>query len=104
MYINKFFAALSSLFLLLATLSAQTVTGSITGVVTDPRGSLIPSVAVKLVSDSTGAIRSETTDQRGEFSFNAVLPGSYTLVVEHSGFKKYEKRNLVLNPSDHLSA
>jgi hypothetical protein len=104
MNINKLVLALSCLFLCLATLSAQTVTGSITGVVTDPHGSVMPQVDVKLISDSTGAIRSETTDQRGEFSFNAVLPATYTLVVEHTGFKKYEKKNVVLNPSDHLSA
>src|SRR5579859_160386 len=95
---------LASFFLLIATLSAQTVTGSITGVVEDPHGSVIPSVDVKLISQTTAAVRSETTDQRGEFTFNAVEPDTYTLVVEHSGFKKYDKKDIVLNPSDHLSA
>ena len=94
----------ASFFLCLATLSAQTVTGSITGVIEDPHGAVMPNVDVKLTSDSTGAIRSETTDQRGGFTFNAVQPDTYTLTVEHSGFKKYEKKDLVLNPNDHLSA
>ena len=93
-----------SLVLGIATLSAQTVTGSITGVVEDPHGAIMPSVDVKLISQSTAAIRSETTDQRGEFTFNAVEPDIYTLTVEHSGFKKYDKKDIVLNPSDHLSA
>lgn len=95
---------LVSCFFSLSTLSAQTVSGSITGIIVDPHGAVIPSVSVKLISESTGAIREATTDPRGEFTFNAVLPDSYTLSVEQTGFKKYEKKNLVLNPSDHLSA
>jgi len=87
-----------------ATLSSQTVTGTITGAVVDPHRAVLPAINVKLVSESTGVVRQETTDQRGEFTFNAVPPESYTLSVEHTGFKRYEKKNLVLNPSDHLSA
>ncbi len=94
---------LASFFLSIATLSAQTVTGSITGVIEDPHGSVIPSVDVKLISQSTGATRNQTTDQRGEFTFDAIPPDIYTVSVEHSGFKKYEQKDLVLNPSDHLS-
>src|SRR5215471_10199409 len=103
MHINKFVAALSCLFLCLATLSAQNLTGSITGIVTDQHGSVVPAADLKLISESTGTLRSETTDQRGEFTFNGVPPDTYTLTVEHSGFKKYEKKNIVLNPNDHLS-
>src|SRR5579859_3950228 len=86
-----------------ATLSAQTVTGSITGTVIDPNGAVIPGVSVKLLSENTGAVRTEITDSRGNFTFNALEPDTYTLGAEHTGFKKYEKKSLVLNPSDHLS-
>lgn len=44
-----------------------------------------------------------SSDERGNFSFNAVLPGIYTLVAESSGFKKYRKTNLNLEPNDHLA-
>src|SRR5712691_6055803 len=88
----------------LATISAQTVTGSITGSLTDPHGAVVPDAKVTLTSESTGAVRQINSDQRGDFTFNALQPDSYTLTVEHSGFKKYEKKNWVLNPSDHLSA
>jgi hypothetical protein len=84
--------------------SAQTVTGSIAGTVMDPDGGVIPRVSVKLVSESTGTVREALTNDRGDFSFEAVLPDSYTLSVELPGFKKYEQRNLHLEPSDHLSA
>src|SRR5581483_10603426 len=104
MSLRSFAVLLVSFFLCIATLSAQTVTGSITGVVEDPHGAIMPGVDVKLVSDSTGAIRQQTSGQGGEFTFNALPPDAYTLKVEHSGFKKYEKKNIALNPNDHLSA
>ena len=104
MSIRNFAVLFVSFFLCVATLSAQTVTGSITGVVEDPHGAIMPGVDVKLVSDSTGAIRQQTSGQGGEFTFNALPPDTYTLTVEHSGFKKYDKKNIVLNPNDHLSA
>src|SRR5260370_36638297 len=88
----------------LAIISAQTVTGSITGSLIDPHGAVVPDAKVTLTSASTGAVRQINSDQRGDFTFNALPPDTYTLTVEHSGFKKYEKKNWVLNPSDHLSA
>src|SRR5215471_14586648 len=101
MHIKKIVVAvLSCLFLCVATLSTQTQTGSITGVVADPHGSVMPTADVKLISESTGAVRSGTSDQRGEFTFNALPSDTYTLTVEHGGFKKYERRNIVLNPND----
>src|SRR5215471_798767 len=84
-------------------LSAQTVTGSITGTVIDPDGGVIPRVTLKLVSASTGAVRDATSNDRGDFFFEAVLPDSYTLSVELPGFKKYEQRNLHIEPSARLS-
>jgi hypothetical protein len=104
MVILKFSAALlAGLFCCAATLSAQTVTGSITGTVVDSGGGVIPHVSLKLVSGATGAVREATSNDRGDFSFEAVLPGTYTLSVELSGFKKYEQTNLHVEPSDHLS-
>jgi hypothetical protein len=101
---RRFVFAFACLFFLIATISAQTVTGSITGSLIDPHGAVVPSAKVTLTSQSTGAVRTQTSDQRGEFTFSALPPDTYTLTVEHTGFKKYEKRDWVLNPSDHLSA
>ena len=96
-------ALIVSLFCCSTRSPAQTVTGSMTGTVVDPDGGVIPGVSVKLVSDTSGVVRVALTNDRGDFSFEAVLPDSYTLTVELSGFRKYEERNLHLEPSDRLS-
>lgn len=97
----------SALMLLLAsivgTLSAQTETGSLTGVVTDQQGAAIAGTRVKLTSTATAAAHEVNTDEHGNFSFNAILPGNYNLVIEQSGFKRYEKTNVNLQPNDHLA-
>ena len=96
-------AVLAALFLGPADLSAQTVTGSITGSVVDPAGEVIPGVTVAVISESTGATRETVSNGRGDFTFDALTPDVYTFVVQLSGFKKYERRRVHLEPSDHLS-
>ena len=79
---------------------AQLVTGTMVGSIADSSGSLIPNVKLTLVSEATGLTRAATSEASGNFSFNVVPPGVYTLKAEHDGFKKLEKRSLTVNPSE----
>ncbi len=81
----------------------QAVTGSVVGTVVDSAGSVVPNVAVRLVSEATGAVRETASDTLGNFVFSAVLPGFYTLAIEHAGFKKYERRQVNLPSNERLS-
>ena len=83
--------------------AAQIESGSIVGTVVDPAGAVVPGVRLELVSESTGITRSAVSSDHGDFEFNAVPAGAYTLTAEHSGFSKLEKKNLNLLPNDHLS-
>ena len=49
-----------------------------------------------------GSARVLNTNTEGAFVFSPVLPGTYTLTVEVSGFKKYNQSNIVLDVSDRL--
>src|SRR4051794_26919825 len=65
---------------------AQTKSGSLEVVITDPSGALIHDARVQLVKD--GKAESATqTNQRGEARFNRLAPGRYQLHVESVGFK-----------------
>jgi hypothetical protein len=76
---------------------AQTQSGSLIGTVTDPNGAVVPGAAVKLVNVATGEERSTTTNDVGDFGFAALVPGTYTLRVEASGFRPVERKgNVVL--------
>lgn len=68
--------------------AAQSVRGSISGVVKDPTGAVIPGAKVELVNTGTNLRRSTTSDNDGAFSFVALSAGTYSLEVEHTGFSK----------------
>jgi len=61
--------------------------GDISGQVTDPSGAGVPSSVVTLTNTATNAIRTADTNETGLYTFTSVPPGSYSLKVEHPGFK-----------------
>src|SRR5271157_1062811 len=96
-------AFLAALMCASALLWAQTVTGVISGTVTDPTGEAIPGAAVTLTNESTADLRFATTDTAGNFVFPSVLPGAYTVKVEAKGFQTLERRGNQLTPNGRLA-
>jgi hypothetical protein len=92
--------------LLLATLvvapAAAQDTGTISGTVVDETEKIIPGATVTLTHERTGAARTAVSNERGEFTFRAVQPGTYTVKVELEGFRTFERRHNVLNASSQL--
>jgi hypothetical protein len=82
---------------------AQTITGSISGVVTDANGSIIPSATVTLASEKTGQTRTAATNGEGRFNFAALKPGSYSLKIEQQGFQAFEQRSIILSANENLA-
>ncbi|MCL4401714.1 MAG: Plug and carboxypeptidase regulatory-like domain-containing protein [Acidobacteria bacterium] len=83
-------------------LLAQSITGSITGTVTDPTDLAVAGARVTLVQISTAAERNTRTDVRGAFVFSSLQPDRYRLVVASEGFKQAERRDIVLSASETL--
>src|SRR5437867_10155960 len=75
---------------------AQTISSTLLGTVTDPSGNVVPRAVVVVTNESTRDQRSSTTDATGGFNFPSLLPGSYTVKVEATGFRSLEKKNNVL--------
>jgi len=98
-----FWVALLSLLAGLCSLSAQTISGSISGTVVDPSGNVVPAVSVKLASERTGEERTVATNETGDFVFPALQPGSYTVVVEVAGFRPLRKTGNILSAAERLS-
>src|SRR5258705_3709363 len=86
-----------------AAASGQTVTGSISGTVTDPTGGVIPGATVTLSSEKTAQARTATTNTEGRFSFAALQPGAYSLKVNQQGFQALEQRSINLTANEHLA-
>jgi len=86
-----------------STVSAQSVTGSISGVVTDSSGGIIVGAAVTIINDGTGASRSDLTTDEGRFMLSGLQPGVYTLKIERTGFQRLERKNTVLTLNESLA-
>ena len=73
------------------TIQAQSVTGSISGTVTDSAGGVIPNATVTIIHEQTGDSRNVTTNEEGRFLFSAIQPGLYTVKIEHTGFQTLKR-------------
>ena len=84
-------------FLLLTSLAfAQHTTGTLRGQVLDPAGATVAAGQVSIKNEATGVAQTTVTSSAGTYEFPSVLPGTYTLTVEASSFKKYLKKGIPL--------
>jgi len=92
--------------LILATVFAQvsraSVTGTISGIVTDPSGGVIPAVTVVAVNTHTGVKETTTTDSGGFYSFQALPIGEYEILMQKAGFSEYRQTGLVIDVNSAL--
>lgn len=84
--------------------AAQTISGEITGLVTDPQGQVVAGADVTLTNQNTGVQLVTKADNSGLFTFPALPPGTYRVSVRYQGFKDYEKHDLHLSAAERLSA
>src|SRR3954453_21995546 len=80
--------------LLLLTLSAygQIDTGTISGVVHDSAGAVVPAAKVSIANEATGVKVEVVANEAGLFVSGPLRPGSYVVEVEANGFSKAAKR------------
>src|SRR5688572_9553619 len=64
----------------------QNSQGKITGTVKDADGAIVSGVEVSLQLPNQAVARATVTDAKGNFTLDDIAPGTYQLVVEHTGF------------------
>lgn len=83
---------------IVAPASAQVTTGSISGVVADTSGGVMPGVSVSVSGERLiGGIRTATTDSSGRYSFDRLPPGSYDVKFELAGFRASERKGVAVS-------
>lgn len=83
-------------------LAWASITGGISGVVTDPSGAVISGAAVVATNTQTGVQTEVTTDSKGFYSLPALPIGTYDLLVTQAGFKSYTQSGLVIDANSAL--
>jgi hypothetical protein len=96
---RRLLATITCLFLFLSAVSVLHAQdkSSMTGVVTDVSGALLPDTTVVLSNPHTAVTFTQTTDSKGSYRFTNVPPGQgYIATFRHDGFSATEVRNLDL--------
>jgi hypothetical protein len=75
-------------------------TATLRGHIQDASGAVVPGATVAVTSVGTKAVQTVVSDERGQYVFASLFPGTYDLKVELSGFKTYEQKGITLSPSD----
>src|SRR5262245_54523527 len=78
-------------------------TGSISGVITDDSGAVIPGAAIVATNTQTGVIVKGTSLEDGKFLFGSLLPGTYVTSIEMPGFKHYSGSAIEVHVVDRLT-
>ena len=74
---------------------AQTSTTQFSGTVSDSTGAVVPGANVVATNEATGLKYTLATTDAGLFAFPSIPVGSYSLVVEKTGFKKFQLAKIV---------
>jgi Carboxypeptidase regulatory-like domain/TonB-dependent Receptor Plug Domain len=85
------------------TFAAQSPTGTISGIVTDPTGATVAGADVLVVNDATRAQFSGKTNDEGIYVVPNLPPGNYRVQVSKIGFKTIIKPDIVVNVQDALA-
>jgi outer membrane receptor protein involved in Fe transport len=82
--------------------SAQRTTATFAGIVVDTSGGVLPGADVALTNDATAIAEHQVTSTSGEFIFNYVPGGTYTLVISIPGFKTRTSKGISLGAAQNV--
>ncbi|PYT23942.1 MAG: TonB-dependent receptor, partial [Acidobacteria bacterium] len=83
--------------------SAQLNTADILGTVSDSEGAVVPNVKVTAQNIATNDTKTVMTSSTGDYVFNLMIPGQYTITAEAPSFKK-STVNLTVSAGDRARA
>src|SRR5260370_30804677 len=81
----------------------QTEAATLSGLITDPQGKVVPGVAVEVTNTDTNASVHQTTNGSGLYVVVGLKPGRYRVSVTKDGFRRIDLTDLVLNVQDVFS-
>ena len=79
-----------------STALSQGIFATLTGVVADPSGGVVPNAKITLRDSTSGSTRDTLTNGSGYYTFASVPVGNYELTVQFHGFRQYKASDISL--------
>jgi outer membrane receptor protein involved in Fe transport len=79
---------------------AQQFKASVTGIVTDAQGAVVPGVTVAVLNTDTNVVAETVTNGQGVFVTQDLNPGPYRITATIPGFKTYIREGIVLRTAE----
>lgn len=83
-------------------LTAQVDTGTVSGLITDKSGSVIPGAIVAVKQDATNLTTTLTSNESGFYSAPSLRPGNYVVSVTRDGFRPQKSAGFDLRVQDRV--
>jgi hypothetical protein len=96
--------ALGLITLVFGPLTAQSISGRISGVVTDSSGAAIPGAQISVINQGTQVKWSTTSDNNGLYLVTNLPVGTYNVEVEAGGFRKAQQSGYDLTDAGRITA
>jgi hypothetical protein len=84
--------------------NAQVYSGSLTGLVTDRSGAVVPAAQAVLTDEEKGFKFSATTDSQGRYVLRNLSPGKYSLSVSAPGMQTFTQSGITLTVGQNAEA
>jgi hypothetical protein len=101
---NRLFSLLLLAVLFAPGAAVASVTGTISGTVTDTAGAVVPAASVVATQAETGIRREVVTDQKGFYSFLALPVGTYAIGIHKTGFKEARQTGITIDANSAVRA
>src|SRR3984957_18466147 len=82
---------------------AQVDQGTITGIVQDPSGAVVPGAKVTVTNTDTGLVLNGSSNSSGVYVFSPLKIGNYTIGASASGFERTMQENVHLDAQQRLN-
>lgn len=80
--------------------SAQNITSTLVGHVTDPSGDAVPGAHLSVTNDATGISTTGIASAAGVYSVSGLQPGTYTISVSAKGFSTFQVSGIALRSTE----
>ncbi|MBS1812144.1 MAG: TonB-dependent receptor [Acidobacteria bacterium] len=83
-------------------LSAQGLTGQISGSLVDASGAAVANAKIEITNQETAQVREVVSDDQGNFVVTQLLPGTYKVSISASGFKRFERVGIPVTANERV--